>query len=132
MHQTIIWNRNTRPSYWPRQSTKLIYIHVLIDLSARSQKDCSNANACFQDSLYLLHLITADFTEKTTMYLTANILHQWNISWRTDVVLLGLSVHSGLNYDLRYTNESLPVGEASEYAIERTIYYRAFKHNKIK
>lgn len=48
------------------------------------------------------------------------------------MVLLGLSVHSGLNYDLRYTNESLPVGEASEYAIERTIYYRAFKHNKIK
>ena len=46
--------------------------------------------------------------------------------------LLGLSVHSGLNYDLGYTNESPPVGEASEYAIERRIYYRAFKHNTKK
>lgn len=46
--------------------------------------------------------------------------------------LLGLSIHSGLNYDLGYTNESLPVGEASEYAIERRIYYRASKHNTKK
>lgn len=55
------------------------------------------------------------------MYLTANILQQWNISWRTDVALLGLSVHSGLNYDLGYTNESMPVGEALECNWEKDL-----------
>lgn len=55
------------------------------------------------------------------MYLTANILHQWNISWRTDVALLDLSAH---------IDESLPVEEASEYEFESRIYYGEFKHNK--
>lgn len=64
------------------------------------------------------------------MYLTANILHQWNISWRTDVALLDLSARSSLNCDLGYIDESLPVEEASEYEFESRIYYREFKHNK--
>lgn len=77
----------------------------------------------------MLHLITADSSEKTAVYLSVNILHQWNISWRTDTAVVGLSEHGGLNYDLRYTNESLLVWEPSKYAIEIRIYYREFKHN---
>lgn len=73
----------------------------------------------------MLHLITADSSEKTAVYLSVNILHQWNISWRTDTAVIGLSEHGGLKYDLRYTNESLLVWEPSEYAIE----IREFKHN---
>lgn len=46
------------------------------------------------------------------------------------MALLGLSVHSSLNYDPGYVDESLSVEEASEYAVERRIYYGAFKHNK--
>lgn len=55
------------------------------------------------------------------MYIPVNILHQWNISWRTDMAVLGL------NYNLRYTNQSLLVG-----AFISAIIFCAFQQHIIK
>lgn len=45
------------------------------------------------------------------------------------MTLLGLNVCSRLNYDLGYNNESLPMGEASEYTFQKRTHYRVCTHN---